>query len=137
MTEDFVTYEQAKKLKGLGFDWETCAFYLGTALNTKVPSWEIINTTNLPIIYAPTLSQVQKWLRNIHGISVEIISTVAGKCWMYQLYHTTKDDFGLPIVIDRKNVKGTGYETYETALSSGIDKALELLTNKTERNERS
>ena len=132
MTEDFVTYEQAVRLKEIRFNWETHAFYnkeceLYSSDNPDYWNDEIWNDEIWNDISAPTLAQVQKWLMNIHGISVEVISTVAGKCWMYQLYHTTKDDFGLPIVIDRKNVKGTGYDTYEEALSAGIDKTLEIL----------
>lgn len=68
--EDFVTFEQAKQLKKLGFDWETNAFYSkdGDLYSSNNPDYwnnDIWNEHS-----APTLSLVQKWLREVKGIDV-------------------------------------------------------------------
>ena len=125
MNEDFVTYEQAVKLKELGFDWDTIAFYLETVLITKIINWHTTNATDLPIFSAPTLAQAQKWLRE-KGIEVMSYYDYTTKTWIFEVceigdphfygYHS--DDFGL------------NKPTYEQALSAGIDQALKFLKEK-------
>lgn len=130
--EDYVSYEQAELLKELGFDWE-CSHGYYRFFDDKEPWLNTCgyakNSTDGDLFYcaAPTLSQTQKWLREVKEISVEPFSSVVGKEWAYQLYHSTKDKFGLSIVVDKKNVKKYGFNNYEKALSAGIEKALKLL----------
>lgn len=129
MKEDFVTYKQSVKLKELGFDWKTFAFYLGTVLNTKVPSWQITNTTDVPIIPAPTLAQAQKWLRE-KEIEVAVFAEFDGELrtgqwvWLMRKFNTHLFD---TVFSEDEDLN---YDTYEQALSAGIDKALELLNQK-------
>lgn len=122
--EDYVSYEQAGKLKELGFDWITYAFYLGNVLNTKVPSWQITNTTDLPIISAPTLSQVQKWLREIKGIHLWVESEpneYHGEIW-YVIYILDENKWSYPTISGERY-----HNTYEQALLHGVNKVFELL----------
>lgn len=134
MNEDFVTYEQAKALKKLGFDWDTIAFYLDTVLITKTINWHTtVNATDLPIISAPTLAQAQKWLRD-KDINIEVY------CFKLALPLPPKLGWDFCIVDneDKEMVKKdytTNYDTYEKALSAGIDKALEILKQQSNGNQ--
>lgn len=128
MKEDFVTYEQARKLAELGFDYETFIYY-------QVSNGELIDnglrkdfnwkTRNNPkrctSISCPTLSQATKWIRT-KGLSVQVQLNVAGahffsRVWEIKLYGSITEPSKL-------------YSTYEDAQSAGIDKALEILTDK-------
>ena len=120
MNEDFVTYEQAVKLKDLGFDYRTNTYYW---LSKTDFYWSDLNNWNQSPDYtsAPTLAQATKWLRekNIEVISYYDYIT---KTWIFEVcemgephscgYHS--DDFDL------------NKPTYEEAISAGIDKALEI-----------
>lgn len=138
--EDFVTYEQAVKLKELGFNGYCNHYY---HVNTKeflpiqwldcdgdVSADDLYdnNPPNVVItekIMAPTLSQATKWLRskNIEVLSYYDYTT---KTWIFEVceigephscgYHS--DDFDLNKL------------TYEEAISTGIDKALEIYFDK-------
>ena len=134
--EDYVSFEQALKLKELGFDWECNHNYKKDFYN----KWIFFHCLqdaygnhnhgikSEPIfVSAPTLSQAAKWLREVKGISVEPFSVVTRKKWAYHLCHSIGEDFGITIHIDKKDLKGYGFNTYEKALSAGIDKTLELL----------
>lgn len=121
--EDFVTFEQAKKLKELGFDWECFAYYLyddnleiGRQLQKYNSEWHLIN---LGYISAPTLSQAQKWLREEKHLLITIERDKEyGKfgCVIYRNDSLWKSD----IVCDMN-----GYNVLQL---TAIDKALELLT---------
>ena len=73
------------------------------------------------IISAPTQSLLQKWLREVHGIFIYILPDVDGQ-WGYGIMlkdvnHTQSNRFELDEIIG----------TYEEALESGLQKALELI----------
>ena len=121
MTEDFVTYKQAVKLKELGFDWE---YGKGFQMKSYYNSLKVLGqfdeetvTTEIP---APTLAQVQKWLYEKYRLWIEV--TIKAK-----------NDFTLCIVNNYGSIKFindkeyTDLKTPEQALSVGIDKALGLL----------
>ena len=116
--ENYVTYEQAVKLKELGFNWKTFAFYLGNKLNTEIPSWQITNTTDLSIISAPTLSQVQKWLLKEKKIYIEIYCTNYLNNFGYEL----KFDYD-----SNKRYCTQGFKHPDEALYRGIDDAIKYI----------
>ena len=126
MKEEYVTYEQAVKLKELGFDWEVNKVYHRPS---TLAEWELFpwhsgyndwNNEGKFYISAPTLSLAQKWLREVKRIIVEphfqyesvfrFVVQSESRC-IYKLF-------------DER------CKTYELALSAGIDKALEILTDK-------
>lgn len=129
--EDFVTYKQATELKELGFDWEYGkGFQYKTYYNSlkRLGQFdEEITTTEIP---APTLSQAQKWLREKHNIII-VIDTYF-KNYLDDDYSKAEFQY---VIIDmnhnavRKQSKYDDeiFDNYEQALSSGIDKALELI----------
>ena len=128
MKEEYVTYSQAVKLKELGFDWKCRDFYpitgaLGIKRNcshTNFNSFQMSFDSKYGEIFsAPRLDQAQKWLREKHNLSVEPICNMVRQ-WNVNVCEI--DNFGTA-VYSKINL-----DTYELALSAGIDAALELLT---------
>lgn len=135
MNEDFVTYEQAVKLKELGFDWKCYQFYNA---DKKLWSYTSIgygddcrdwNDNDYAIIgnaecSAPTLAQAQKWLREKHYLSIEVYSSLdIDYNHEYDGFIKNLNDASEDEIED----SAISCKTYEEALSKGIDKALELL----------
>lgn len=94
--EDFVPFELAKKLEGLGFDESSLFFYREDDEDKCVHCVD----TNQPLIdakitIAPTISQVLKWLFNKKQLFVNIDCNIC-------------DKFGLFFTIYKK-----GEETWE------------------------
>lgn len=128
--EDYVSFEQAKALKELGFDWETLSCYLHVYEGEhgwRFRMLERLKSRNDPKDYtclaAPTLAQAQKWLREIKGIDITIDHVYhrldTGDKVMYGLHIGNQSTFKTEFYLN--------YDSYEEALSAGIDKALELL----------
>jgi len=114
--ENYCSFEQAKALKELGFPQDEPYIYLNNgefdikALNKKV--W----FEHQPYYACPTLSLVQKWLREEKDLIITIGYYDTKDCFFYELYE--EGNFVNCI---------KEHETYEQALSAGIDKCIELL----------
>ena len=140
--EDYVTFEQAKKLKELGFDWE-CSHYYEGHNNPRLKEstqfsgehyyvkdfYHNFNDFNShhgqpgwPNCSAPSLSQAQKWLREVKKINVEVIACFNRSLDMWQW-----DCFIQSLEDDEIDESTISHDTYEKSLSAGIDRALELL----------
>ena len=120
MKEDYVNFEQAKKLKELGFDRKCYTFYHWDNW-CELSHSGICENHNMfeKCISAPTLSQSQKWLREAKDIIVLATCNIdyeKGHEW----YCFVDKDVNIE---DPEQF----YETYEQALSAGIDKALNFL----------
>ena len=67
--EDYVSLETAKLLKEKGFDARECQnsprYYYNTDGQFSGPSWDTEYT-------APTLQMAMKWLREVHGIHINV-----------------------------------------------------------------
>lgn len=131
MKEDFATYEQSVKLKELGFDWEVEHFYGLNESNEpklcKLPDalgGQDNHNKYHDSFSAPTLAQVQKWLRE-KEIEVGVFAEFDGEIrtgqwvWLMRKFDTHLYDTVFP--------EDISYDTYEEALSAGIDKAIEFL----------
>ena len=130
---DFVTYKQAVKLKELGFDWhdQYNQMYYATQnycegnnqffFDTIGPG-DLISSPKMKedendgwiededyCVLAPTLAQAQKWLRE-KGIYLFVTMEESHYYWYIG-----------------KEFQIGNCDTYEQALSFGIDRALELL----------
>ena len=137
MKENYCSFEQAVKLKELGF-----AEKVNHASLKKISIEPELSVGDLKEVHskdpknhndnrkgaekglffysAPALHIAQKWLREVKGIHVE----------PHFQYGTI---FKVVIQSETKYLYKTldkGYDTYELALSAGIDVALELLTDK-------
>ena len=133
-TTDYCSYELSKALKACGFD-EPCYFYYTRECAPEDHVWST-TSEEAPIdynksVYAgcsmPTLAQAQKWLRE-KGIAVSVqANEIQGELWYSVDIITTKG-------INELVVGGFDYMEYESALSAGIETALELLN--TDNNEK-
>lgn len=123
--EDFVTFEQAKALKELGFDGECRAYYYDTKEISGNPYPYNYNSRDIGVTSAPTLSKAQKWLREEKEIEVGVFAEFDGELrtgqwvWLMRKFNTHLYDTVFP--------EGINYDSYEKALSKGIDKAIELI----------
>lgn len=130
--EDYVSFEQAKALKELGFDWGCNHWYHPLEPYKVLESISYCNHNRFIRPYsAPFLAQVQKWLREVKGILVYASPSVRKNepiTWMIGVVH----------LLDKKGntrdwwIGALKHDTYEQAFRAGIEKALELL--KTENN---
>jgi hypothetical protein len=82
MKEDYVSFEVAKLLKEKWFDEDTKTVYIGRYLIFKGDG-TISNTTDMPIIPAPTHQMAMKWLREVHNICIVIDCDV---CDSFEFY---------------------------------------------------
>ena len=130
--EDFVTYEQAKALKALGFDWEVVKGYShfpGEKVKTFNAQEENINAIYSKWCFAaPTLAQAQKWLREVKCIIVHaFIDDDSDEPWSYEILSTKRDEDGDWVyLVPHWNAKFYSKDP-DPALLAGIDKAIELL----------
>lgn len=82
------------------------------------------------LIYIPTQSLLQKWLREVHGIQIEIMHyTVDGdreqineEIWHYRVSMTRKPECDTHDIFVE-----SGFITYEEALERGLFEALKLI----------
>ena len=138
MREQLISFETAKLAKKKGFDWSVSwyathkrkaptnpdSFYpeLSTFKN-----WNDDANLNFYDRYSlPTQSLLQKWLRDIHNIHINIDCNAGG--WYYELMKCN----GTTIYIEKGRNKGMAYqgfnyETYEEALEAGLQEALKLI----------
>ena len=136
--EEFVTFEQAKKLKDLGFNYKTIWFYTydgNVSCEHLCPDIEGVrlihadyNNQQVAEMYnvecsAPTLAQAQKWFREVYGIDIDVNSAYykldPDNIVMYSLYIGNRIPFQKEYYIN--------YESYEQVLSAGINHAVKLL----------
>ena len=139
--EDYVTFEQAQRLKKLGFDWKCNHYYQDNDQSLHINFYENFNKHSklntedeklikVTLYSAPTMSQAQKWLREKHN-TIILVDTYFKN---YKDGDYSKAEFEYVIVYMNFNATRKGsskddklFESYEQALSAGIDKALELL----------
>lgn len=119
--EDFCSYKIAAKLKELGFDLNCRAFYWTDDGTFKETTHDVFNnpySNCITMVAAPTLAQAQKWLRQVHKLSVEPI------CNMVRQWNVNVCDIDKFVEILWAKI---GLDTYESALSAGIEAALKLI----------
>ena len=145
MKEEYVTYEQAVKLKELRFDGNGLKNYIRQGYY-KFPNGYVspikhdgdgilvqFRKNAAERIPAPRLDQAQKWLREkgIHisanpymSYDVDADGELYNEypSWGFELMNVASADF--------MDDAGGNHTSYELALSAGIDTALELLTDK-------
>lgn len=135
-SEDYVSLETAKMLKGKGYD-EECAYYIicdedGHVRPLYASTVSSLTKTNKILYKCPTLYEAQKWLRQKHNLHINVgiwgdysIDADGNKVderqyWAFDTYFTTN------IMSHIFNCDGE-YDTYEQALDAGIREALKLI----------
>lgn len=122
MTQEFVPYELAVKLKELGFDEPCFGIYLMKEFRYSSPPMSLKDITDGIDVLAPTFSQVFRWFRDEHGISGSIQIELDAYQWSI---FEEGEDTGL--VSD--NWEGTDYEEAELAC---LTKLIEIVESKSE-----
>ena len=106
-----VTFEQAKKLKQLGFDWRSNSCYIlpGEGL---VEDYNSTNSEKFEVS-APTVALALKWLREEKQESISVMRDRDSEEYSFYPYGN--------------GASALSYETYEQAESAGLDYALDYL----------
>lgn len=134
MKEPLISFETAKLAKEKGFKLQSTPFgYVtkfyrpstGTLLSYGRTGRSKLNT----LIYAPTQSLLQKWLREIYQIDITVITNWSFSIRTYRV--------GLSYILNNKveiwfskkedKVSFIEYNTYEEALEVGLYQALKLV----------
>lgn len=126
MKEQIIEFYTAKLAKDKGFDWKVTHHYRdgghyekeliygGSPYNMNDEEEQKLWSINL--YSAPTQSLLQKWLRDEHGIDIEI-EHIDRVNWCYKCGREYSDNLG-------------GYQdfkTYEEALEAGLLESLKLI----------
>ena len=126
--EDYVSYELAEKLKGLGFDWHTLNYYefydpIHSLNYGRI--WRNVNAIDDEIA-APTLYLAQKWILD-HGIYVYILPKYFKQdgCTSWQ-YIILEIDYATDKWV-RKNKFDYWFEKPSKCLEYGLQKALKFI----------
>lgn len=141
-----IDFETAKLAKELGFNRETYAYYY-THGKAKTKLINLLgkcskycdhsicpgdiaidhNSEGITSCSAPTQSDLQKWFRDVHKLSVEVIwsgNHSAGKNWVCCFYVMSRD-----LHFFRRCIKGM---SYEDVLEEGLLLALQYLKTENE-----
>ena len=147
MKEELISFETAKLAKEEGFD-EMCS-YLFNDFGRELPKQDretkntSPNISGIALVSRPTQSLLQRWLREVHNIEIEVRydNDMDGMYWEYIIS-------GLPDteMITKVNNKEMGQDgdlylqkqsldrsevvynnTYEEALEAGLNEALNLI----------
>lgn len=128
LTEDYVSYEVAKLLKEKGFPMgEHLFMYVNKDGKLMTDNHACLNMTNEEYRtffddYIPTVTQslAMKWLREIHDISIELL-TMHRNCWGYyvcKILDNTNEG------LHDKNYFNTYEEAIEAALKYCLTKLI-------------
>mgnify|MGYP001037496187 FL=1 len=119
-TENHVSYEQAVKLKELGFS-EPCRAFYWTADGQFKETDQKVHANNpncTTMVAAPHVWDVMRWLREVHDIHIEPDFVYKGN---YDTYvKSGKRNIYRPIP--------ARFKSYDDAVSAGLDAALGMLT---------
>jgi len=118
MQEELITFYTAKLAKEKKFNIalsycydKTGKIQIFTACNNKLDSG----------CSAPTQSLLQKWLREVHKLSINVISKSE------KLHFCIIVDYKNKKAIDVKGNKDYSFKSYEKALEIGLQEALKLI----------
>ena len=125
--KDYVTFEQAKALKELGYD-EPCRAFYWTA-DGEFSECDSKVHTNSPncatMVAAPHVYDAVRWLREVKHWHVEV--RINGTRYMFVVELWEMRDNGGYLRLEQNDGHVRLFDDYDTALSAGIDAALELL----------
>ena len=118
-----VSYQQAKRLKTLGFDWEYDMCYntsglekeIGKLQHSEFYGYQNYNALSTKIS-APTVALALKWARDVKGIHFDI----------KRKWSKIHDNYVFVII---KEMYDHVSDTYEQAESALLDEILNLLAN--------
>lgn len=123
--EQFVSFDTARMLKEAGFDVECDWFYINDgSANTGI----VIRSTSprdhnmgIDFLSRPTQALAAKWLREVHGMHIEIYHRVTGYG-----YFITKIETNELLAIPTRGDE-TQFDIYEEAFENALRKAIKLI----------
>lgn len=127
MQDQLVSFQVAKLAKEKGFDGFCFDAYNAHKMKYSNGWLEYIDDNEIEIpftseslkpedILAPTQSLLQKWLREVHNIVIDISPYILSDSYYYSVHHDVTVDVGEHV-----------YDTYEEALEAGLIEALNLI----------
>ena len=120
LKEKLISFETAKLAKEKGFHISS----RGEGMGKRVfINGELVNTifSSKDHIHAPTQSLLQKWLREVHNVSIKIDD--------YYTYSRVRFDYNICELGSQEDNPVGVFETYEEALEIGLYQALKLIKN--------
>lgn len=123
MSDDFIPFELAVKLKEKGFN-EKCYHYYQKEVLLTDNCWNRYNRGTADRCSAPTVSQVLKWLREEKKI--HIIVEIADSGWYYTVYPNIRWENG-KLKSDTYIMSFKNKDSYEQAVFAGIEYVLDNL----------
>lgn len=126
--EDYVSFETAKLLKEKGFD-ENCS---RSYVKDKLAVDQGFNNSYYTTMYsdgsyrpisAPTLQMVMKWLREVHSLYIDIVTSFSqdGICYTFSCSNV------MDLIQGTKGTSYNEYQTYKEACEAAIKYCLENL----------
>jgi hypothetical protein len=146
MKHEFVNYNQALKLKELGFDESCVGFYqleygeirpcmVDDDEQYRLTGWRTCKNSEIPKQYtsAPTFSQAFRWFRDTHNMFHEIqIDRTTEPKFCYAVFHYEHYGNYEEIRIGDWSL----YRTYEDAELACLENFLEVVETKSEQDDK-
>lgn len=139
--EYYASFEIAKLLKEMGFNWKCRCYYemsgklrgknSGNFIDYNSPLiWQNNGNDDTQLYSAPALDVVQRWLREVKGIHICVKADAAStNCKYFVTVIISDTKWGN---VQDENKKTILFITYEKAQEAGIKKALEIILEKGE-----
>jgi hypothetical protein len=125
MQEQLISYRTAILAKEKYFDWVCRAYFKATSsdviretVDSGISYGALPGNEKVTCYLRPTQSLLQKWLREVHKLSVEVGNEYQLKSW--NCYIVNQDNDSKPILTKDDEY----FSTYEAALEEGLYKAL-------------
>ena len=123
MTTPLTTFEQAVKLKEVGFDWEVINFFTKYKDEPEHPhvlmvpgnrNYNCFSISDRQCISCPTVDEAVRWLRDVKGLHIST-RQIRIQYWRYEIQFLKE---GGSVIEEIEYLK-----TYDQALSAGITEA--------------
>lgn len=136
MHEVFVSFNIAKRLKWLGFNWPCADYWVNdNDSNNGHEHWVVDRMTDdgTPstneedvVLSRPTICTTAKWLREVKGIHICIWNNACGYGW--ELSKAGANGTGISVYDDKGDDKDSGmWTTFDGCLTAAILHAINLL----------
>jgi len=125
MSDKIITFQTAKLAKEKGFNVSTSKRYVYRGIEHTEKSY-IGVLTDTPLqcdILAPTQSFLQKWLRDVYKIDIEVMKVEEG----YKSYAFKNHTQRVKLVCDFINERKGIHEDYEISLEEALIEGLNLV----------
>ena len=120
ITEDYVSFETAKLLKERGFNKDTYTMSMYDE-NGEAKDVLLLKVGEEPVL-RPTLQMTMKWLREVHSLYIDIVTSFSqdGICYTFSCFNT------MDLI---QGTKGTSYHEYQTYEEAAEEAVLYCLQN--------